>query len=102
MGWKTVPASRHDGVWMPKGYEGEINVDGLVLCETPIEFVNRRKHNEKQRAAEQVWVRERAMQSGEAVDVAFDSTSDKGRKANRIGKTYEQIPVPGNSYTREE
>jgi hypothetical protein len=101
-GWKPVPASRHDGYWMPKGYDGEINVEGLVLYELPTEFVERRKLNERKRAAEQVWVREQAMRSGDAVDVAFDSTSDKGRKANRLNKQYEEIPVPGNSYQREE
>jgi hypothetical protein len=102
-GWRPVPAKRHDGLFMPKGHEGEINVDGLVLCEKPIEFVERDRLKMKRAAAEQVWVRERAMMSGDAVDgVAFDTTSDKGRKANRIGKTYEQIPVPGNSYQRDD
>src|SRR5262245_42749559 len=36
-GWRPVPSSRHDGMFMPKGYVGEINVDGLVLMERPME-----------------------------------------------------------------
>lgn len=102
-GWNPVPASRHDGLWMPKGHQGEINVDGLVLCEKPIEFVERDRIKDKRNAAEQVYIRERAMMSGDAVaeNVGFDSRSDKGRKANRVGKNYEAVPVPANNYERE-
>jgi hypothetical protein len=101
--WHPVEACRYPGRWMPKDYQGVIKVGGLVLCEKPTEFVERDKIKDKRSAAEQVWVRERAMQSGEAVasNVGFDSTSDKGRKANRVGKTYESIPVPPSNYERE-
>jgi len=100
-GWQPVPAERHDGLFMPKGHKGEINVDGLVLCEKPVEFVERDRIRDKRNAAEQVWVRERAMMSGEAVDVGFDTTSEKGRKGNRVGKTYEKIAVPLSNYERD-
>jgi hypothetical protein len=101
-GWRPVPAERHDGIFMPKGFQGEINVDGLVLCEKPIEFVERDRIKTKKSAVEQVWLREQAMRGGNLDNIGFDTTSEKGRKANRIGKTYEAIPVPGNAYEREE
>lgn len=34
-GWTPVPASRHDGKCMPKGFEGPIERAGLILMEQP-------------------------------------------------------------------
>ena len=33
-GWRTVSASRHDGVFMPCGYDGDIEYGGQLLMET--------------------------------------------------------------------
>jgi hypothetical protein len=57
-GWMPVPSERHDGIWMPKGYRGEINVDGLVLMERPAEYTNMAVKNDKKKAREQVWIKE--------------------------------------------
>lgn len=35
VGWKCVPASRHPGIFMPYGYTGDIEVEGLWLMERP-------------------------------------------------------------------
>lgn len=35
MGWAAVPASRHDGHFMPAGFVGDIEVNGLGLFEKP-------------------------------------------------------------------
>jgi hypothetical protein len=101
--WHPVEASRYPGRWMPQDYQGIIKVGGLVLCEKPTEFVERDRIKDKRNAAEQVYVRERAMISGDAAadNVGFDTRSEKGRKANRVGKSYESIPVPGNRYEHE-
>lgn len=32
-GWSPVPAERHDGRWMPLGYEGPVQVYGMILME---------------------------------------------------------------------
>lgn len=37
-GWTPVPASRHDGMYMPKGTDGPIIMDGQMLVERPIEL----------------------------------------------------------------
>src|SRR5882762_8474649 len=33
--WERVPAERHPGLFAPYGYEGDIVVGGMVLCERP-------------------------------------------------------------------
>lgn len=95
-GWTPVPASRHDGMFMPKGFEGEINVDGLVLCEKPIEFVNRDRKRDQRNAVEQVWVRERQMMGGDigAQKIAFDTQHPTAIRSNRVKKSYERIDIP--------
>lgn len=35
VGWKCIPASRHPGLFMPYGYTGDIEVNGLWLMERP-------------------------------------------------------------------
>src|SRR5262245_13033776 len=45
-GWQPVPAERHDGMFMPKGYKGEINVDGVVLMERPMEYTRAARKRE--------------------------------------------------------
>jgi hypothetical protein len=35
LGWAQVPASRHDGYFMPAGFVGDIEVNGLGLFEKP-------------------------------------------------------------------
>lgn len=32
-GWSPVPASRHDGIFTPKGYDGPVEIPGWVLME---------------------------------------------------------------------
>jgi hypothetical protein len=34
-GWRPVPSSRHDGLWMAPGYKGAIEHEGLTLVERP-------------------------------------------------------------------
>lgn len=34
-GWQPVPASRHDGLYMPPGAQGQIVVEGMALFEIP-------------------------------------------------------------------
>lgn len=46
-GWAAVPASRHDGYFMPAGFVGDIEVNGLGLFEKP-------KFEVEQAKAEQV------------------------------------------------
>jgi len=39
-GWRFVPASRHDGLFIPVGYNGVIDVGGQVLMERPKSYTD--------------------------------------------------------------
>lgn len=53
-GWTDVPASRHDGVWMPAGHPGNIEINGLILMEIPLALWQEATNEDKRRASEQV------------------------------------------------
>jgi hypothetical protein len=91
-GWRPVPSERHDGMFMPIGYKGEINVDGVVLMERPMEYTRQARKKEAMKAAEQVYVREAQMRGGDMPGVAFD-TQHKSVQ-NRVSKSYERVNVP--------
>lgn len=94
-GWTPVPAARHDGMFMPKGFQGEINVDGLVLMERPLEYSIQAKKKDEMRAAEQVYVREAQLRGGNPdKNIGFDTQHGSARGANRVSKTYERVPMP--------
>jgi len=85
-GWEAVPASRHDGVFMPTGWKGEINIEGLVLMERPMELSEEAKTEEYDRAHFQVAEKER--QLGLAPSGTMERVSPK------IKKTMERLAVP--------
>lgn len=94
-GWSPVPAERHDGMFTPKGYKGEINVDGLVLMERPLELTIRAQQKDKMRAREQVHVREAQLRGGDLGGrVGFDTQHESALRSNRINKSFERVPVP--------
>jgi hypothetical protein len=91
-GWRPVPAERHDGMFMPLGFKGEINVDGVVLMERPEEYTRQARKKDAMKAAEQVWVREAQMRGGDMPGVNFD-TQHKS-VVNKVSKAYERVPIP--------
>jgi len=92
-GWMPVPAKRHDGIWMPKGYDGEINVEGLVLMERPIEYTKMAQDHDKRKAREQVWIKEQQLRGGD-VNTTLDGRHRSALASNKINKSYEPIQVP--------
>ena len=92
-GWMPVPAERHDGVWMPKGYKGEINVDGLVLMERPAEYTKKALDHDKKKAREQVWIKEQQLRGGD-VGTTLDSQHQSALRTNKISKSYEPLRIP--------
>lgn len=93
--WRPVPAERHDGIFTPKGYKGEINVDGMVLMERSIEHSNRARQKDRLKAREQVYVREQQLRGGDLGNkVAFDTQHPSAQRVNRVSKSYEKIDVP--------
>lgn len=53
-GWTPVPASRHDGRIMPKGYDGPIERTGLMLKERPLRAVQMARARDKHLAKQQL------------------------------------------------
>lgn len=84
-GWAAVPASRHDGYYMPAGHVGDIEVNGLGLFEKPKFEVDRDKAQQIVAAHKQVddW---KAKWGGE-----FSGEVSVGGEKTAIGetKTYE-------------
>lgn len=97
-GWTPVHSSEDfggafDGRFMPKGFDGEINVDGLVLMARPLELSIKARKRDEQRAREQVLIKEQALRGGD-LPVSLDPAHPSAVGSNRINRTYERIEVP--------
>jgi len=55
-GWEPVEAKRHPEL-MPKGTAGAIEIDGMVLCERPLEITKDRQARDLQMARQQVQIK---------------------------------------------
>ncbi len=95
-GWQAVPASRHEGRWTPKGYQGEINVDGLVLMERPLELSIRARQKNKQNAMMQVRAKEAQLTGGNIPGVTLDTQHQTAVRQNKIRKSYEGFVPPND------
>jgi len=92
-GWEPVPASRHPGLFTPKGYDGDIEYDGLVLMEKPEEMCRQTEAREFQKARAQVQAKEAQLRGGD-IGSKFDTQHQSARRATKISKAYERIDVP--------
>lgn len=93
-GWRPVMAARHDGMFMEKGNQGAIEVDGMGLFERPLKFSQIARQRDQRKAREQVDIRERQLRGGDVPGVGFDTQHPSAKRATRVNKTYERIPVP--------
>lgn len=92
-GWEPVPASRHPGLFTPKGYEGEIEYDGLILMEKPEEMCRQTEAREYLKARQQVNAKEQQLRGGD-VGTTLDSRHKTALQSNKINRTYEKIDIP--------
>jgi hypothetical protein len=92
-GWSPVPASRHPGLFTPKGYEGQIEYDGLVLMEKPEELCRQTEAREFNKARSQVQAKEQQLRGGD-IGTSLDSHHRTALQTNKINKSYERINVP--------
>jgi hypothetical protein len=81
-GWTDVPASRHDGVWMPAGHPGSIEIDGLVLMEIPIELHREARAEDKREADRAVGNARRS--AGMPASSVADPSHPEARKATYV------------------
>ncbi len=92
-GWSPVPASRHPGLFTPKGYEGQIEYDGLVLMEKPEELCRQTEAREFMKARSQVQAKEAQLKGGD-LGTSLDSRHKSALASNKISKSYERINIP--------
>ena len=94
-GWEEVPASRHPGLFTPKGYEGPIEYDGLVLMEKSEELCRQTEAREYRKARDQVQAKEQQLRGGD-VGTTLDSRHRSAIQTNKINKSYERIDIPND------
>ena len=98
-GWTPVHQDDFDGqfngVFMPKNQEGEVNVEGLVLMARPEKMTEKAERINKQRAYEQVAIKEQALTGGD-LPVTLDARHPSATNSNRISKSIERIEVPND------
>lgn len=98
-GWTPVYQEDFDGLYdgrfMPKGKDGEINVDGTVLMARPLELSQRAKLKERRSALEQVAVKEQALRGGD-IGASLDTSHPSAVRlnSNAVKKSIERISIP--------
>ncbi len=96
-GWTPVHQDdfdgQFDGMFMPKGKNGEINVEGLVLMMRPKEMTDKAELQNRRQAYNQVAIKEQALRGGD-IPVTLDAQHESARRTNRINKTMERIEIP--------
>lgn len=93
-GWVPVPASRHDGLFMPKGWTGSIEVDGLMLHERSKKISDMARAAERRKARSQIQAKEAQLLGGAIDGVTMDTQHPSAIRSNRISKSYEKIEIP--------
>lgn len=98
-GWTPVHQSdfdgQFDGLFMPKGAEGEINQEGLVLMARPKELTNKALLADRKKAYDQVRIKEQALTGGD-LGTTLDSRDPTALASNKIRRSMERIEIPEN------
>jgi hypothetical protein len=82
-----------DGLFMPRGAEGEIKVDGMVLMARPEEMTRRARQEDKRKANEVIRIKEAALRGGD-INTSLDSQHPSALNTNRINRTMERLQIP--------
>lgn len=98
-GWRPVTpdmfGGRFDGMFMPKGYKGEINVMGSVLMERPIELTLEARAEERAQATHARVAAENKLRGGDiGVHERFDTQHPTVAKITKVGRDGDRIQVP--------
>jgi len=96
-GWTPVHQEdfdgQFDGMFMPRGMDGEIKMDGLTLMMRPKELTDRAKKADRKAALEQVAVKEQALRGGD-LNTPLDSQHQSALGYNKINKSVERLTIP--------
>lgn len=82
-----------DGMFMPKGVDGEIRMTGMTLMARPKELTDRAKKKDRREALEQVAIKEQSLRGGD-LQTTLDSQHPSAINSNRINKSIERIQIP--------
>jgi len=93
-GWSPVPSERHDGLFMPRGYKGHIEVDGLILHERPAEYTRQARIYEAKKARNQVAIKEAQFRGGDIPGVTLDTQHKSALGFNKIQSSFERLSIP--------
>lgn len=97
-GWRPVTpdmfGGRFEGMFMPKGFKGEINVLGQVLMERPLELTLQARAEELKDAQNARSAIETKLRNGQIDGVAFDTQHPTARAATRVEQSLVQLQVP--------
>lgn len=96
-GWTPVHQEDFDGVFdgmfMPKGAEGEIKVDGMALMARPAEMTRKAVMADRRKARDVIRIKEQALRGGD-IGASLDSQHPSALSTNRINRTMERIHIP--------
>jgi hypothetical protein len=97
-GWVPVHQEdfdgRYRGRFMPADYNGEINVDGLVLMARPQTWDDKANRINTQRAQQRVQIKEQQLRSGDLGGVTLSPDHPTAVRSNIINRAVEAIQVP--------
>jgi hypothetical protein len=97
-GWTPVHPEdfdgQFDGMFLPKGHQGEIRMEGQVLMARPLHLSQRAKQRDRRAALEQVAIKEAALRGGDIEGISLDTQHQTALRSNKINRSYERIAIP--------
>jgi hypothetical protein len=95
-GWRPVPAGRHEGMFMPKGYpkDGAIIRDGLRLEERPMVLTQEAKAEEASKAGRQMKEQQEQLGLVQKLPSGFSRDNPNLKRMERQGTSREWAPAP--------
>ena len=101
-GWTAVPAERHDGVFMPRGFTGNVERGGLILMERDMRLTIRARAMDKreadtlvQESRQMAGMMGRMVPQSSAETVDFNDPSARNASGVRVDR---QPRVAGGTY----
>lgn len=96
--WEAVTPDmfqgRFDGMFMPRGYKGEIVVHGQVLMWRPLELTLEARREEAAEARNATAAIESKLRNGQLDGVKFDTQHPSARAITSVGHERVSTPVP--------
>ena len=97
-GWTPVHPEdfdgRFDGMFTPKGSQGEIKMGGQVLMARPMELSRKAKRRDTLLASDQVMSKVAALKSGDLAGVTLDSRHRSALLHNHVTRSVERLAIP--------